>query len=287
LAGWQIRPLATPEEYRACVALQEETWGPGFAERVPPSLLKVSQRLGGVAAGAWDESGRLLGFVFGMTGVENGKAVHWSDMLAVRTEIRDSGLGWRLKTYQRKVLLERGVRTCYWTFDPLEARNGHLNLGKLGAVVREYVPNMYGESDSPLHRGLGTDRFVAMWKMDARRVESRLVGLERPPLARDVVTGLPWAFAVEEDTPRMPRPFAYDDVDPPSTGRFLVPVPTSIQEMKARDPGLACTWRKATRLAFSNVLSGRHEVVELIRGEGDLSFYLVRGIRGAHDGAKK
>ena len=92
MAGWQIRPLETPEDYRACVALQEETWGSGFAERVPSSLLKVSQRLGGVAAGAWDENGRMLGFVFGMTGIEHGKPVHWSDMLAVRSEIRDGGL---------------------------------------------------------------------------------------------------------------------------------------------------------------------------------------------------
>ena len=112
MTGWQIRPFETLDELRACVELQEETWGPGFTEKVPVSLIKVSQRLGGVAAGAWDERGNLLGFVFGITGIEGRRPVHWSDMLAVRPELRNEGLGWRLKTYQRRVLLDRGVRTC-------------------------------------------------------------------------------------------------------------------------------------------------------------------------------
>src|ERR671925_1066160 len=92
-AGLHVRHLRTHEEYVACVALQEATWGAAFSERVPAAILKVSQRLGGITAGGFDAEDRLLGFVFGMTGVENGRLVHWSDMLAVRSEFRDHGIG--------------------------------------------------------------------------------------------------------------------------------------------------------------------------------------------------
>ncbi len=62
-AEYTIRPFASTEDYRACVELQEDTWGAGFSERVSPAILKVSQILGGVASGAYDEGGRLVGFV--------------------------------------------------------------------------------------------------------------------------------------------------------------------------------------------------------------------------------
>lgn len=275
MTGWEIRPFRTLEDYRACVRLQEETWGEAFSERAPVSILKVSQRLGGIAAGAWDDRGTLLGFVFGMTGVEDGRLLHWSDMLAVRPELRNEGLGWRLKAYQRRELLERGVRRCCWTFDPLESRNGYLNLGKLGAVAREYVVDMYGDSDSHLHRGLGTDRFVAFWRMDSPRVEGRLVGRERLLTFSDLAA-LPRAFGVEGE-PDTPRPAPAGPL--PASGdapSFLVPVPARIHEVKARDPGAARAWREATREVFTRTVGrGEYEVTELLRGEGLLSYYLL------------
>src|SRR5579862_7530714 len=94
----EIRPLAVPDEFQACVELQCETWGESFSDVVPASILKVSQRVGGVALGAFGPERRLVGFVFGLTGVETGgRIVHWSDMLAVRPEARNIGVGRRLK----------------------------------------------------------------------------------------------------------------------------------------------------------------------------------------------
>src|SRR5437016_285860 len=166
--GLHVRHLRTQEEYVACVALQEETWGADFSERVPAAILKVSQRLGGVSAGAFDNRERLVGFVFGITGVEHGRLVHWSDMLAVRPELRDHGIGRRLKQFQREALLQLGVGTVYWTFDPLVARNAHFNLNRLGVRVTEYVIDMYGsDTDSALHRVRGHDRFLYAWEIVA------------------------------------------------------------------------------------------------------------------------
>ena len=43
----------------------------------------------------------MVGFVFGMAGVRAGRIIHWSDMLAVREDARDRGIGQQLKAYQR------------------------------------------------------------------------------------------------------------------------------------------------------------------------------------------
>src|SRR5205085_11522647 len=140
-----VRPLRTLEELHACVELQRETWGNEFTDVVPASILKVSQRVGGVAAGAFNEQNRLLGFVYGLTGIENGRIVHWSDMLAVRPEARNLGLGRRLKEFQRRAVQKLGGVVIYWTYDPLVARNAHLNFNVFGVCIAEYVENMYGE----------------------------------------------------------------------------------------------------------------------------------------------
>src|SRR5690349_5420108 len=102
--GITIRRVATLAEYQTRVAIQEETWGQGFRERVPTAIRMVAQKLGGVCAAAFDTrgsaDGRMLGFVFGITGLKDGALVHWSDLLAVRPEARGAHLGERLKRYQ-------------------------------------------------------------------------------------------------------------------------------------------------------------------------------------------
>src|SRR3954470_11698603 len=174
MAQIDIRPLRTLDELRACVSLQRETWGNEFTDVVPTSILKVSQRVGGVAAGAFDDENALLGFVYGLTGVENGRIVHWSDMLAVRPEARNLGLGRRLKEFQRREVQRLGGVVIYWTYDPLVARNAHLNFNVFGVRIHEYVEDMYGETESPLHRGIGTDRFIVAWPVADAEMKQRL-----------------------------------------------------------------------------------------------------------------
>ncbi len=189
-----IRRVETLAEYHECVAIQRETWGTDFHERVPATILLVTQKLGGVCAAAFAPDGRssrMLGFVFGMTGIRDGRLAHWSDMLAVRAEARGSGLGERLKRYQRDLVRAIGVETMYWTFDPLQARNAHLNLNRLGARAAEYVPNMYGgDTGSPLHGALETDRFVAAWDLGptggVATVPDDSAAIVRVPVPRDV-----------------------------------------------------------------------------------------------------
>jgi predicted GNAT superfamily acetyltransferase len=105
-------------------------------------------------------------------------------MLAVRDRYRDRGLGAQLKLEQRREALSRGIRRMEWTFDPLEIKNAHLNIHKLGAIVRSYFVNFYGVSSSRLQGGLPTDRLVAEWYLDSDRVNGALEG--GPPVADEI-----------------------------------------------------------------------------------------------------
>jgi predicted GNAT superfamily acetyltransferase len=75
-----------------------------------------------------------------------------------------------LKLFQREEALGRNIRWIEWTFDPLELKNAHFNLNRLGAICRRYIKDLYGVTTSPLHRGIPTDRLVAEWRLDSPRV---------------------------------------------------------------------------------------------------------------------
>lgn len=241
-----IRHLTTLDDYNAAVALQYETWGQGFAGCVPAAILMVSQKVGGISAGAFTPDGRMVGCVYGITGYRGGVPVHWSDILAVTPAFRGTGLGKRLKWFQRDELLKAGVRTMYWTYDPLQALNANLNINTLRARPVEYIVNMYGDTGSDLHAGLGTDRFVVQWDIDSIEVAAAARG-----------EGLPLGAA--PDAPvvntRMeqgkPAPV---EGDLPDARTVLIEVPGSINDEKRASSDVGARWRASTRRAFEHYL---------------------------------
>jgi predicted GNAT superfamily acetyltransferase len=297
-AGVTLRPLASHDDYHACYELQLATWGRDFQEGVPPSVLKISQRVGGIAAGAFAAGGELLGYVYGLTGVRppgsprsaaaaparGGPArpelFHWSHMLAVAPEARDLGLGTRLKLYQRELLLPLGVEVVEWTYDPLEARNAHLNLNRLGAEVVEYVEDMYkGEMGSELARGIGTDRFIVAWRIADERVRDVL---ERLRLEGDgdraggagaaaEIAGPPERFL---DAPAIEPAPAGEPPLPPAR-RVRIEIPARIQEFKERQPERALAWRLGTRRAFQAYLARGYQVTAFWRDATGRCWYGV------------
>jgi predicted GNAT superfamily acetyltransferase len=96
------------------------------------------------------------------------------------------------------------------------------------------------------------------------------------------LASLPRAFGVEGD-PDMPLP-ATPILPAELPSRFLVPIPARIQEMKAKAPAIARAWREATRSVFTNTVGGAYEVLELLRGEGPLSYYLLERRKGEKSG---
>ena len=254
-----IRPFDSRADYDACVRLQREVWGEHFVDVAPATILMVSQRVGGVSAGAFDADGRLLGFVFGISGIRDGELAHWSDMLAVRPEARGAGLGKRLKHFQREQLLERGIRRMLWTYDPLVSRNANLNLNGLGALPVEYVVNMYGDTRSALHAGLDTDRFVVEWRLD----EARPAGTEPAAAAAETAPVIDPAWFDRE------RPLPTDPC-------VRVAAPADIDGLKAADPARARAWQQAQRRAFAWYLANGYRVSGFEhRRAPDDSHYLV------------
>ncbi len=259
-ADVEIRAVRTPEEYVACVDLQRQTWGYGFSDVVPVSMMQIAVKMGGICTGAFSPGGDLLGVVFGVTGIRGGELAHWSHMLAVRSDARNVGIGRRLKLAQKEELRAREVNTMYWTFDPLVARNAHLNLNHLGATVTKYVPDMYGTSDSDLHQ-LGTDRFITKWDLLARRGSrgrtDRTAGVGDSGGSRPVI-GAPGG------SERVP---AEADV-------VEVLIPSDIEAIEAHSFEKALRWRLSTRRAFTRLLDGPYDVTGFVSGR-DHARYIV------------
>jgi predicted GNAT superfamily acetyltransferase len=247
-----FRPLASLPDYEACIELQRMTWGRDFSDVVPLSILKIVQKVGGIAAGAFAADGRMLGFILGVTGFRDGRPLHWSHMLAVDPAARDLGLGTRLKLYQRDLLLEAGVDEAQWTYDPLESRNAHLNFNHLGVEVAEYVEDMYaGEMWSDLARGIGTDRFIVSWKIRSDRVARVLAG-QRPDSGRF------------REAPVV-NPGGAERRDLPDGPLARVEVPENVQALKEERPDEALSWRLSTRCAFEAALAGGWRVEAFYR----------------------
>jgi predicted GNAT superfamily acetyltransferase len=258
-----LRAFETRGDYDQAVTLQQDTWGQDFTECVPASIIQISHKVGGVAAGAFDADDRLVGFVYGLSGLRGGEPAHWSHMLAVYPQYRGSGIGTRLKALQRDLLLADGIEVAHWTYDPLIYGNAHLNINLLGALPVEYVPDMYGsKTGSDLHSGLGTDRLVVEWRLRDPQVESIMHGevVNQPAADRD-------APVVDADTPDEPRPMV---------PLVRVAIPVDVQTIKQTDLSRALTWRRVTREAFLRYLQAGYRVVGFRRDPpADRGYYYL------------
>src|ERR1700687_359407 len=177
-----IRKCETLEEMQACFALQKEVWKFADADLIPVRMFVVAAKIGGQVIGAFDQrndANELIGFALALPGMRNGYCYLHSQMLAVRQQYRNGGLGRRMKLYQREEALARGFELMEWTFDPLEIKNAYLNIERLGAIARRYNVNQYGITSSPLQGGLPTDRLVAEWWMKSKRVDAVLAEAPR------------------------------------------------------------------------------------------------------------
>ena len=249
-AGVSVRLLASLQDFRACVGLQAEVWGAGYTDGVPASLLQVSMYVGGIVLGAFTPAGEMVGFLFGLTGVDHGEIVHWSHLLGVRDAARDLGVGRLLKETQRTLLAARGVRRMSWTFDPLVAKNAYLNLNRLGARVVAYVPDMYGTTTSPLHFGLATDRLIVSCDTQSPPRTPEITAAEAATLPVLTLAARDGDLSMETGEPRT---------------AFRIEVPTDIRRVIERSPAEAVAWRESVRVHLQWSLAHGYDVTGVHR----------------------
>jgi predicted GNAT superfamily acetyltransferase len=259
VTGLVVRSLSSHRDYEQAVELQRITWGATFRDIVPAAILKVTQRIGGVTAGAFGPDGAMYGFVYGLTGYYDGRMVHWSHMLGVRPEWRDHGIGQRLKEFQRELLHQAGIDWIYWTFDPLVARNAHLNFNRLGVQVREYVPDMYGDTGSELH-AFGTDRFVVAWAVNGAGPSERLSLIDESELSAAPLLN------------RLRGDGLAEALSPVQNPIVLVEVPEDIEKQTVAE---ARAWREVTRRSILAALKAGYQVEGFLRDRDDRCLYFL------------
>ncbi len=170
-----FRDLSGMAEFRAAEDLQRAVWGEGD-QPDPADLMMVIQAEGGLVGGAFRD-GRLIGYVFGFP--TRDPQVQHSHRLAVLAEARGLQLGVRLKHYQRRWGLERGITHVRWTFDPLRPVNATLNIHRLGATATTYLPDYYGEM-AGINSGIASDRLLVEWELGSDVVAALAEGRPRP-----------------------------------------------------------------------------------------------------------
>lgn len=245
--AFEIREITSFADIDKCLDLQRATWGMPDLEVTGSHLFVIARHAGTPALGAFDRSGELVGFLHTLLANFDGTPAYYSHMLAVREGSRNHGVGYALKLAQRDRAMRDNVPLVVWTYDPLQSRNAHFNLNKLGAIVRRYTPNFYGEQNKTVFdAGIGSDRVFAEWWVRSEKVERALAGSRyRPAL---VTTGLE--------------------------------IPADINVVKATDDRAALLWRLHTRERFVSRLSRGLVAVGLEHAPGDdLSRYVFADAR--------
>jgi predicted GNAT superfamily acetyltransferase len=269
-----IKGIETLAEMRGVEELQREVWGP--EDVVPLTHLIAAHEVGCSLIGAFDGE-KLVGFVYGFIGREDGHWIIHSHMLAVKPEWRDHKLGFRLKLAQREQALAQGFARITWTFDPLQSRNAYLNFAKLGVVADQYKLNFYGaESASPLHSHIGTDRLWVTWLHGSNRVRRRLAtGAGGLALAVEMEKTITLVEAGMNGVPirreKMEELHAFESA--------LIEIPADIGSLQQHNPARAADWREATRRAFTEALASGYLVEEFYRQTANgqqLGVYLLR-----------
>ena len=267
----EIRDFETLDDYEACVDLQQVVWEFPERELVPAMHLIAIHHYGGTCVGAFDGE-KMVGFVVGLASFRDGDFFHHSHMMGVIPDYRGQRLGEALKWAQRDRVLAQGMELINWTFDPLQSLNAKLNIVRLGVVASKYIVNLYGESESPLHGGIPTDRFEVEWWIESPRVVAVKEG-KRPERSGWEV--LPRANTTREGDDG----FRHCDEElrlDLEEEEILVEIPADATSMMARSRDLAIEWRVKTRLMFEGYFQRRYAVVDFHDSAGRYYYRLEK-----------
>lgn len=200
----KIRECTTIEEFDSCIYLQREAFGLPDLEISPRRHFIVSRQAGGWTLGAFANE-RMVGFVHHLAAVRpNNEIYGYSHVMAVARDYQNKGVGARLKWAQRAKAMSEGRDFIKWTWDPMQSRNAHFNLNRLGVYVHHYEANFYGlDYDQSGERpGIPSDRLFASWRLNSQRVSALGDGLTHTIDAQPVKKiAIPpdWSAVVKRD----------------------------------------------------------------------------------------
>lgn len=264
-----IRPLDTWDEYLAAEDIQRFVWRMSdWRDAVPANLLITVAKNGGAVLGAFDDR-RLVGLAFSFIGLDSHfdspLLKHTSHMLAVLPEYQSRKIGAQLKLHQRVLALAQGIRLMTWTFDPLLALNANLNIARLGAIARRYVPDAYGEMTDGLNAGLASDRFEVEWWLDSPRVRAHVA---------NEVKHADWTDWINRGALRLVSADTREPHVQPTrilreTAALLIEIPPDLNALKASSRELAQAWRMQTRLAFQQAFAAGFAATDFVLTRGE------------------
>lgn len=275
-----IRPLTGTDRLHELEDLQRIIWKEADVEVIPGRAMHAIQHNGGLLLGAIDteHDDKLVGFIFAVIGTVQGLDNRIDQVAAARLQLYSTimgvlpgyqgrSIGYRLKLAQREYALRLGIRLVTWTYDPLESRNGWLNIGKLGAICHQYLPNFHGDVGG-INAGLPTDRFYVEWWVTGNRVRAR-VNKKRRPLGYAALIGggaglVNEAAFNDEGLPVPPAGFAESE-----SNIVMVEIPPNFQQIKQQDMALARRWREHTGELFSHYFAHDFIVTDFARHQDD------------------
>ncbi len=273
-----IRRLTTLEEYQAVEQVEREAWAiTDPRDYVPLHVLVTAQKNGGLVAGAFELSGKLIGFTFGFLGMTaDGRLKHCSHMTGVLPSAQRREIGYRLKLFQRDEVLKQGLELITWTYDPLQRPSARLNIAKLGAVARTYYYNLYGAMSDGINAGLPSDRFEVEWWLKSAPVVARIEGrYAQPRLADLLAKGVPFALrGVQMADGYAPQRLPYDE----SQDAYLVEIPYDFNALKRQSIILAKAWRHESAQVFSDLFKRGyvlHDFLSEVEGKTQRAIYLL------------
>jgi len=203
-----VRECTTIEEFDKCIDLQREAFGLPDLEISPRRHLIVSRQAGGWTLGAFVGE-RMVGFVHHLAAVRADNEIFgYSHMMAVAKDYQNKGVGARLKWAQRDKALSEGRRYIKWTWDPMQARNAHFNLNRLGVIVDTFADNFYGTdyNADPTQAaaalpGLQSDRLFGNWYLDSPRVNALAKGVSNIEAKSTGAIAIPaeWSKLIRDD----------------------------------------------------------------------------------------
>lgn len=156
-----LRALRSRRDIEQASALYREAFGYDEQYSLNVKLMRGIAYAGGVSAGAWTLEDELVGFVFGFPGVDGATPYLYSQAACVIAGWRGRGLGTTLKHLQFEQARARGLHTMRWAFDPANVRNARINLDRLGARARWFIPDFYDDTNS--------DRLIVEWRAGSDR----------------------------------------------------------------------------------------------------------------------